>query len=69
MGSFQKLHQHFMNNNNWITWGLLIVVIFELQKSADCSCAATGGNCGAPGSMTTTANVPGWIENLGANAQ
>lgn len=63
-----------MKTQNLITWGLLVVIIYELTKSASCACgesgAAGGGSNGGPcvpsgGGKSGGGYFP-WIDRLGA---
>jgi hypothetical protein len=62
-----------MKTQNLITWGLLLVIIYEMSKSADCSCGGAGGAGGAGGGgcfpagggKSANGYFP-WISKLGA---
>jgi hypothetical protein len=64
-----------MKTQNLITWGLLVVIIYELSKGADCSCGtggaggaggAGGGGCFPAGGGKSANGYFPWISKLGA---
>ena len=62
-----------MKTTNLITWGLLVVIIYELSKGAGCACGeggaggAGGGGCFPAGGGKSANGYFPWISKLGAS--
>lgn len=65
-----------MKTQNLITWGLLVVIVYQLSKSAGCACGESagagaggggGGGCFPAGGGKSANGYFPWISKLGAN--